>query len=86
MQSLKLAMDSSSVSNWYSPSPSPLYPRHLQLPLCLLVRHSVSMVPVPVDKTLAVPSSSSLFGETAGNRNDWTWPPDRPTATIGSLG
>jgi hypothetical protein len=55
------------------PSPSRLKPRHRQLPLCLLVRHSVSIVPVPVESTLVLPSSSSsLFEGTEGNRKDWT--------------
>lgn len=68
------------------PSPSRLYATVRQLPLCLRVRHSVSIVLVPVDRMLVLPSSSSLVGAAAGRRNDSTWPPDRPTVRIGSVG
>lgn len=72
------------------PSPSPLYPSVLQLPLCLRVRHSVSIAPVPVDKTLVFPSSSSsesfALPPRGGSRKDCTCPPERPTARMGSVG
>jgi hypothetical protein len=35
---------------------------------------------------LVFPSSSSLYAGTEGRRNDSTWPPDNPTARIGSVG
>jgi hypothetical protein len=51
------------------PSPSWLYPSVLQLPLCLLVRHSVSIVLVPVLTTLTSASASSVVAA-AGKRKD----------------
>ena len=73
------------------PSPSLLYARVRQLPLCLRVRHFVSIVLVPVESTLVSPSpsSSSLSLEapaTGGKRKDSTWPPESPTARMGSFG
>lgn len=44
-------------------------------------------MPVPVESTLVFPSSSSLDAPaTGGRRKDWTCPPERPTARIGSVG
>ena len=69
------------------PSPSRLNANVRQLPLCLRVRHSVSIVLVPVERMLVLPSSSSLeLPATGGRRNDSTCPPDNPTARIGSVG
>jgi hypothetical protein len=68
------------------PSPSKLYANVRQLPLCLRVRHSVSIVLVPVERTLASGSSSSSLPATGGRRKDWTCPPESPTARMGSLG
>ena len=60
--------------------------KHRQLPLCRLVRHMVSMWPLPLHEDEVEAWSSSLLSSSVGRRKVWTWPVDRPTETMGSRG
>jgi hypothetical protein len=63
-----------------------LYVTLRQLPWCLLVRHAVSTMPVPLLPLLPVEFCGTPSSSSGGSFNVETWPLLRPIAINGSEG